>query len=254
MSRIISRAEMFILRSKNIHENLYDYSRVKYVGTHIPVEVICSIHGSFNILPSVHASKKAGGCPVCGMERMKKNKQGNVELFIKNATQKHGNYYDYTQVVYVNNYTKVKIICPHHGKFQQLPYAHTCVGRGCPKCANAKKGSKTGRLPIKHQRETLYVLKCFDGKESFIKIGITERPLKTRLSRLPYKYEILDFVGGVDSRSAFLLEQQILKQMRNQYSYVPEHKFCGYTECLTYNDEVINRLKQHIEGIRPCQD
>jgi hypothetical protein len=54
--------------------------------------------------------------------------------FIEKANLKHKNKYDYSKVVYVNARTKVVIICPLHGDFQQVPFSHL-KGNGCPKCA-----------------------------------------------------------------------------------------------------------------------
>ena len=45
----------------------------------------------------------------------------------------HGDKYDYSKVEYVNNHTKVCIVCPKHGEFWQTPKAHL-NGQGCPKC------------------------------------------------------------------------------------------------------------------------
>jgi very-short-patch-repair endonuclease len=47
----------------------------------------------------------------------------------------HGDYYDYSKVEYVNADTKVQIICPKHGLFEQKPYKHL-QGQGCRKCVN----------------------------------------------------------------------------------------------------------------------
>lgn len=46
----------------------------------------------------------------------------------------HGDKYDYSQVEYVNLATKVKIICPIHGMFEQRAQMHA-QGQECPKCA-----------------------------------------------------------------------------------------------------------------------
>lgn len=54
--------------------------------------------------------------------------------FIEKAIKKHGDKYDYSKVEYINNHTKVCIICPEHGEFWQVPGSHLS-GRGCPKCA-----------------------------------------------------------------------------------------------------------------------
>ena len=59
------------------------------------------------------------------------------EEFIIKAKTKHGNKYDYSKVDYVNNTTKVCIICPEHGEFYQSPYKHI-IGQGCPLCSKTK--------------------------------------------------------------------------------------------------------------------
>ena len=61
--------------------------------------------------------------------------QLTTDKFIKKAKTIHGNKYDYSKVKYVNNHTKVCIICPIHGEFWQTPMKHL-IGRGCPKCGS----------------------------------------------------------------------------------------------------------------------
>jgi hypothetical protein len=69
------------------------------------------------------------------------------EIFIEKAKLKHGDKYDYSLVNYINNSTKVKIICnvEGHGVFEQTPSLHTS-GSGCRKCGTINfinKMSKT---------------------------------------------------------------------------------------------------------------
>ena len=61
-----------------------------------------------------------------------------TEQFIEKAKQIHGNKYDYSKVEYVNNHTKVCIICPEHGEFWQTPNSHL-NGNGCSSCKGLKK-------------------------------------------------------------------------------------------------------------------
>jgi len=61
----------------------------------------------------------------------------NVE-FINKANKKHDNYYDYSKVEYINNFTKVIIICKLHGEFEQRPNSHL-NGNGCMKCSGRSK-------------------------------------------------------------------------------------------------------------------
>ena len=63
------------------------------------------------------------------------NNLEKTEKFTTLSNKIHPNKFDYRLVDYVNNKTKVNIICPIHGIFEQLPQDHI-RGRGCIKCAN----------------------------------------------------------------------------------------------------------------------
>ena len=58
-----------------------------------------------------------------------------TEEYVKRAKKVHGNYYDYSQTIYKNSVTKVKIICFKHGEFYCLPFSHTQRGTQCHKCS-----------------------------------------------------------------------------------------------------------------------
>ena len=60
-------------------------------------------------------------------------KKISSEEFITRSNNIHNNKYDYSKVEYVNNKTKVCIICPEHGEFWQTPKNHL-LGQGCPIC------------------------------------------------------------------------------------------------------------------------
>lgn len=59
-------------------------------------------------------------------------------LFIEKSKDIHKNFYEYSNVNYINNRIKVNIICPKHGMFKQTPKAHTIFKYGCIKCGNDK--------------------------------------------------------------------------------------------------------------------
>jgi len=114
---------------KNVHGNKYDYSKVIYKDSKTPIEIICTIHGSFFQQPNGHLSY---GCQKCSNDKSRKN----LDKVIKDFRKVHGNKYDYSKVQYENTTTKVEIICPEHGKFFQMPMNHR-NGNGCPKCKNS---------------------------------------------------------------------------------------------------------------------
>lgn len=126
-------------KSKNIieefiktHKTKYDYSKVNYINSDTPVEIICSNHGSFWQSPYEH--KSGSGCPKCA------GKNKTTFDFIKEARLIHNNKYDYSLVNYINAKTLIKIICPNHGVFKQTPNNHLNK-HGCPIC-NESKGEK----------------------------------------------------------------------------------------------------------------
>lgn len=71
-----------------------------------------------------------------------KNKRKlSLDKFIEKARIVHGNKYNYSKVDYINNTTKVEIICPTHGTFYQIPKDHI-KGCGCSKCSHERSGLK----------------------------------------------------------------------------------------------------------------
>ena len=122
-----SNAKEFIEKSKKIHGNKYDYSKVEYINCHTNVCIICPEHGEFWQTPITHL--RSNGCSKCSGKA-----KSNTEEFIKKAQLIHGNKYDYSETVYIAAAKKVKIICPLHGEFYMTGNNHL-RGQGCPKCA-----------------------------------------------------------------------------------------------------------------------
>jgi len=123
--------EEFIKRAKLIHGDKYDYSLVEYKNNRTKVKIICPIHGVFEQRPYSHYKG-------CKCQKCVNNKKKSTEQFIIDAYCKHGDRYNYKLVDYKNNKTKVKIICPIHGVFEQRPNDHL-NGQGCSKCVGKYK-------------------------------------------------------------------------------------------------------------------
>ena len=114
----------------------FDYSKTNYISMQDEVTIICPKHGEQNINAFRLLNKSKYGCPKCGRNASKEFKTKSREQFIKEAKQLHGNKYDYSKVIYISSDTKVKIICPEHGIFEQLPSNHIKKDKpqGCPEC------------------------------------------------------------------------------------------------------------------------
>lgn len=126
----MNKKEIFIEKSKVIHNDKYDYSKVEYTNNKNKVEVICKEHGSFYIRPNCHLNNR--GCPKCGI-KMGSEKRKNKN-WLQDCLNVHGDRYDYTNVCYINSKTKVEIICKEHGPFFMKLNAHIYQKQNCPRC------------------------------------------------------------------------------------------------------------------------
>ena len=136
-----------------VHGGKYDYSRVDYKGSITPVSIICKEHGEFMQTPSVH--KQGSGCSECSSADLSNRYSTNIEKVLKAFKKAHGTKYDYSLVEYVNARKNVKIICPTHGVFEQLPTNHN-RGMGCRKCGAEKRaleGTSTREEVIEQFKE-----------------------------------------------------------------------------------------------------
>ncbi len=94
------------------------------------------------------------------------------EIFKEKARKKHGNRYIYDNVNYVNNKTKVEIICSIHGSFPQTPSNHLS-GQGCPDCGGKKRSNTekfTDKANIKHDFKYNYSLVNYINNKTEVEI------------------------------------------------------------------------------------
>ena len=104
-------------------------------------------------------------------------KKITTEDFINRAKEIHGEKFDYSLVDYINNRTKIKIICSIHGEFEQTPSVHLRPA-GCKLCANIFIGNK-GKTSQKdfiekslsiHKNKYDYSLVEYINAKTYIKI------------------------------------------------------------------------------------
>ena len=136
---MVSKKEEFIRKAKLTHPGKYDYSKVEYLNSLTKVLLTCPVHGDFLQLPATHIA--GSGCIPCGLEIAKNKRKTTLDGFIQKAKAMHGDRYDYSKVDYVNNYTKITIVCPKHGDFLQVPSSHS-GGKGCYSCGKELAADK----------------------------------------------------------------------------------------------------------------
>lgn len=123
--------DTFIKKAIIRHNGYYIYDETVYVNSRSLIDVICPKHGKFTIRANAHLN--GNGCRLCGIEKNADRNRSTLFDFITKGDKIHNGKYDYSLSEYVNSYIPIKIICPIHGVFEQMPYKHL-DGHGCPKC------------------------------------------------------------------------------------------------------------------------
>lgn len=126
-------AKNFVEQARRVHGNKYNYDKTIYVKAKEKVIITCPIHGDFEQRPQDHVLKGCG-CQKCKAQRTIETHSYNFDTFLKLAKEKHGDKYKYDENSYVKYSSKIKIICPIHGEFWQMPRDHITTSCGCPKC------------------------------------------------------------------------------------------------------------------------
>ena len=169
----MSFTEDFIAKSEKIHGDRYDYSKTVYEKVHLPVIIICQIHGEFSQTPNLHLS--GAGCYNCG------NKIPTIKELIEVSNKIHKNKYDYSKYVYGGNKEKSIIICKTHGEFLQSMNKHISREHGCPTCSDNVSGKQLKWL------ESLNIEGLKFGNDEF-KIGIYKADGYDEKTKTVYEY------------------------------------------------------------------
>ncbi len=161
--------EEFIIDAYCKHGDKYNYKLVEYTISSSKVDIICPVHGVFKQVSNKHL--RGQGCNKCAIDRVALSKRRTSEEFIQEAYCEHGDDYNYKLVDYKNNITKVTIICPVHGIFEQAPKMHL-NGQGCPKCRYIKMRKSLRRSfdGIIHQSHLIHNGKYEYYDDSYSKI------------------------------------------------------------------------------------
>jgi len=206
--------EEFINRSNEIHNYKYDYSLVNYINVTTKVKIICPEHGIFEQVADSHM--RGINCKKCGIETRREKRKLKLSEFIERSNKIHDNKFDYSLVEYKNNLIKIKIICPEHGIFEQVPSSHM-DNVGCPECSKHYGGFLNKRF--------LYLF--YDNVYNLMKIGLSNKP-KNRLNKIKYGNNV-DLIILKEYENCGHLEQLL----HNKYEkFRQNHPICndGKTE------------------------
>lgn len=164
------------------------------------------------------------------MRRQKELKKHKLSLsqeeFLKRMNIVFGNFYDFSESVYINLLTKVKCICPKHGEFWSRP-DHLMNGHGCPKCAIEKRANKE-RLTIEEVKSRID--KVFNKKYDTSKIkykNLYEKitlicPIHGEFKSSPahlFKGHGCPKCGNVGRKTTDSFKEELVKIFGDEYTY-----------------------------------
>ena len=228
--RFIS-SEAFIEKAKLLN-NDYDYSETEFVNYRTKIKIKCKFcNNEKYALPG--DLLKAHKCKCL-------NRNLN---FINEANKLHDSSYDYSLINYINNKTKIKIICKKCGSiFEQIPHDHL-AGKGCPLCRNSKGEMKIksflDKNKISYKKEKTFD-DLYDKQLLRYDFYLPSHNLLIEYNGIQH-YKSIRYFGG---RKQFLLQKHHdwLKRkyaLKNNYNLLT----------ITYKDDNIEQiLKEKING------
>lgn len=154
-----------------------------------------------------------------------RTKRKTNEEFIKESRLIHGNRYDYSKVEYINQLTRVCIICPEHGEFWQTPKQHL-RGRGCYACYK-ERDKINGRKSHKHNHKSWKFIRGEDcanpnakfSKNDFIRYATEKWGGK-------YDYSLVEYTGYKEKVDIICPKHGIFRQTPHNHL-----RACGCTGC-----------------------
>ena len=246
--------EEFIEKARKVHGDKYNYSISIYVNCKSKIWIICNKYGhKFEQMAASHLN--GSGCPYCAKIKDLLSR----EEFIEKAKKVHGNYYDYSKVIYNGVKNHITIICPKHGLFRQHAGSHL-QGNECPECKREKQFLTTEEF-VRRAREVHgdkynYSLVIYKSARDYVNIicprhGVFRQRAYIHLNgsgcikcakaskRSKGEKELFEYINSIYPR-------KIIKNSRNQLDnqleldiYLPELKLA-----LEYNGDYWHKLHE----------
>lgn len=153
----------------------------------------------------------------------------SMKYFITNAKIIHKDKYDYSKVKLQKwKSSKIIIICPIHGEFQQTPYLHINQKHGCPKCKYEK---------MKQTNLKKYGIENVFQSKDIMTNAIIEKQKNSRKKSLKEKYNVTN-VSQLDD-----IKEKVKQTCLRRYD----------VECYSKSDEGKRTLSKIISG-NVCQE
>lgn len=165
--------ERFLEIMKENFGDKLDFSNSVFVHSDKDIEYVCPKHG---LRKTKARNLLAGyGCKLCARELVKEKLTWSQEKFLEEAEKVNKGRCDLSKVKYINNNTKIEVVCPEHGSYWVLPRTFLS-GHRCPKC-------------MKKYSDTEYFKECAEkvhkGKYDYTEVEYvrSNEPVKIRCKR-----------------------------------------------------------------------
>lgn len=145
----VNNTESFILASKQIHSDKYDYSESIYLNSRTKILIKCNVHGKFYQNPRKHFTGQ--GCPDCSS-----NKSFTRAEFISKLKIQFGNSLDYRYVKFFGMNNKAHIFCKTHGKIIRTAKSILNSEFACTKCSSTSELTKNYFIEKANQKHNYF--------------------------------------------------------------------------------------------------
>jgi very-short-patch-repair endonuclease len=236
--KVSKSLEKFIHKANNVHNGFYDYSCSVYNGANSKIEILCPVHGTFEQTVKHHLS--GHGCKKCSFGKLAKKKAKSELEFIAECSNIHKEKYDYSKVSYVNNQSKITIICKEHGEFEQYANNHLFKRSECPECSSSI-GEKTISIWLtdhQYKFETQKKFKkCKHKRQLPFDFYLSDHNILIEYDGIQH-FESIQFFGGDD----------VLEQTRKRDAI--KNNFCLENKIklirIAYHEDIEEVLKLHL--------
>jgi hypothetical protein len=190
-----------------------------------------------------------------------------IDRFGENREDR-GKFYDYSKVNYINQTTKITIICPLHGEFNQFPRDHLNGYSGCNECSKTKRKNtcieKYGETtPLKNQTiKDKIKSTCIEryGVENPSQSSeIKQKKIETSLKNYGYEYPLQSEIIKQKSRKtnfkkygvsyAMKLPEVAQKSVKTR---IENNNFCKTNHSIECRDFIRNYIKQKGYELDQC--
>ena len=189
------------------------------------------------------------------------SKTKTTEEFIKESKLKHGDRFDYSRVIYINNKSKISIGCKKHGFFEQRASSHLS-GNGCHQCLKENRNPYRGKEKIFEQNFKELGRKIHNGKYDYSMSNYERNNKKMSIIcphhgiffQTAYEHTVRKH-GCPKCVGKFKTNDEFIKSCRQIHNNKYDYRFCEYKN---YNSviriicpkhgEFSQKARYHISG------